>query len=89
MKYVYKSTLLWVFSVLFTLTIAYYQRATGPTHPVKGSITLNEKQIDYKLIRTDTTSEISEFSEIPFTTSLANYIIHRIGVMSSWVTLDC
>ncbi len=64
MKYIYKTIIFWTFSVIFTLAIAYYQRATGPTYPVKGSVTINNKEIKYKLIRTDTTSEFSEFSEI-------------------------
>jgi hypothetical protein len=45
-----KSILLWVFSVFFTLVIAYYQRTTGPTYPVRGKTTINNQEIKYKLL---------------------------------------
>lgn len=48
----YKSTLIWIFAILFTLGIAYYQRATGPTHPVTGKITIHNNDIRFKLPRT-------------------------------------
>jgi hypothetical protein len=40
----------WIFSVIFTLVIAYYQRTTGPTYPVMGRITINNQEIKYRLI---------------------------------------
>jgi hypothetical protein len=48
----YKSLLIWIFAIVFTLTIAVYQKMTGPTYPVKGTITLNKKEIKYRLPRT-------------------------------------
>jgi len=48
----FKSTLWWVFAVIFTLAIAEYQKMTGPTYPVSGKATINNKEINYKLIRT-------------------------------------
>jgi hypothetical protein len=47
-----KSTLWWIFAVLFTAGIAIYQRMTGPTYPVRGTSIVNENVIKYKLIRT-------------------------------------
>ncbi len=47
----FKSSIFWwVFSVIFTLAIAYYQRTTGPTYPVRGKITINNQEIKYKLL---------------------------------------
>lgn len=46
-----RSTLLWVFTFLFTVGIAVYQRATGPTYPVKGATEVGQTVIDYKLLR--------------------------------------
>lgn len=46
-----KQTLLWIFSVIFTLSIAYYQRKTGPTYPISGKIEFSGQMIRYKLIR--------------------------------------
>jgi hypothetical protein len=46
-----KSTLIWIFAILFTLGIAVYQRLTGPTHPVRDSVMINNTEIKYKLLR--------------------------------------
>lgn len=46
-----KNILLWTFAILLTLGSAVYQRMTGPTHPVRGSVELAESQIKYRLIR--------------------------------------
>jgi hypothetical protein len=53
MKFFNKSIFWWIFSVLFTLGIAYYQRTTGPTYPVRGKIEVNNQQIKYKLLRSN------------------------------------
>lgn len=47
-----KTTLIFLFSLFFTLFIAVYQRMTGPTYPVKGRIFIDEQELKYKLIRT-------------------------------------
>ena len=47
-----KSILWWVFAVFFTIAMARYQKITGPTYPLSGKTTLNNKEINYKLIRT-------------------------------------
>ena len=46
-----KSTLLWIATVLFTIVIAYYQKTTGPTYPVRGTVNLIEQEIKFKLLR--------------------------------------
>jgi len=46
-----KSILIWIFTLLFTIGIAIYQRTTGPTYPISGSITLAGEEIDYELLR--------------------------------------
>lgn len=45
-----KSILWWIFSILFTLSIAYYQRTTGPTYPARGKIEINDQVYKYKLL---------------------------------------
>ena len=47
-----KSTLWWLFAIVFTVAIASYQRKTGPTYPVNGKVSINNSEIKYKLIRT-------------------------------------
>lgn len=46
-----KSAVLWIFAVIFTISIAIYQRMTGPTYPLKGKIEINNSEIKYKLLR--------------------------------------
>ncbi len=53
-----KNILFWVLSIVITIVIVIYQRATGPTYPVKGVITVDEavgekskNTIEYKLLR--------------------------------------
>lgn len=47
-----KSILLWIFSFLFTVGIAYYQRVTGPTYPISSKVTINGETVKNKLLRT-------------------------------------
>lgn len=46
-----KIMLLWIFSFLFTVGIAYYQRKTGPTYPVSGKVQIAGQTVKYSLIR--------------------------------------
>jgi hypothetical protein len=46
-----KSTLAWIVSVVVTVAGAYYQRVTGPTHPLSGAVTLEGRLVDYRLPR--------------------------------------
>lgn len=43
---------LWVIAVIVTLSLVIYQRATGPTYPVRGKVEIGNEVIKYKLIRT-------------------------------------
>ncbi len=47
-----KSIWLWVISFILFIGIAYFQRVTGPTYPVKGKIEINGKDYKYKFLRT-------------------------------------
>ncbi len=53
----FQATLLWVMAVVITLGSVVYQRMTGPTYPVKGTIELGGKTIDYYLPRSQNTGE--------------------------------
>jgi hypothetical protein len=41
----------WILAIIITLSAAVYQRLTGPTHPLKGSETINGKEISYQFNR--------------------------------------
>jgi hypothetical protein len=47
-----KSIWLWVISILLFIGIAYFQRVTGPTKPVRGKVEIKGKEYSYKLLRT-------------------------------------
>lgn len=51
MSYRTKSILFWIFSVIFTLSIAVYQRLTGPTHPARGKVSIAGEKLSFRLIR--------------------------------------
>jgi len=42
----------WAISIILTIAFAYYQRASGPTYPIRGHVTIDNQLIKYKLIRT-------------------------------------
>lgn len=46
-----KSVGLWTLAFLITAATAVYQRATGPTYPVKGTVVVDGKSIAFKLLR--------------------------------------
>jgi hypothetical protein len=46
-----RTALFWIVAVVITLVSLVYQRVTGPTYAVSGSVLLNGKSIAYKLIR--------------------------------------
>ncbi len=46
-----KQVLFWMIAFIITLSSAYYQRITGPTKPARGSITIGNETIHYRLIR--------------------------------------
>ncbi len=51
-----KTFLLWFIAVILTLSSAVYQRLTGPTYPVRGSVEVNDTEISYKLLRSHYTT---------------------------------
>ncbi len=49
------SVILWVLTIILTLATSIYQRRTGPTKPVRGSIEIASENVRYSLIRTHET----------------------------------
>ncbi len=46
-----RNILLWVLAFIITLSVAIYQRITGPTYPLSGKYTFVGKEYEYKLLR--------------------------------------
>jgi hypothetical protein len=51
-----KSILFWVIAVVITALSAVFQRVTGPTYPLSGSVNFEGKKIDFKLDRSHSSS---------------------------------
>ncbi len=47
-----RTILLWLLALVITLTIAHYQRQTGPTYPIEGEAVLGQHTIEYSIKRT-------------------------------------
>ena len=45
------SGLLWFLAVILTLSLAYYQKTTGPTWPVSGEVTIGNDKVKFVLLR--------------------------------------
>jgi hypothetical protein len=50
-----RTAILWVLAVLLMAATVVYQRRTGPTHPLRGTVTLAGVTTSYKLIRSEET----------------------------------
>ncbi len=57
-----KKLLFWIIAFLITLSSAVYQRMTGPTYPYKNKIEFANRVIEYKLLRSHTTSSDYQIS---------------------------
>ncbi len=52
-----KTFLLWFIAVILTIASAAYQRLTGPTYPVGGSVEIGGAEIDYEFLRSHYTTD--------------------------------
>ena len=50
-----RTTILWVLAVLLMAATVVYQRRTGPTHPLRGSVTIAGETTAFRLIRSEET----------------------------------
>ncbi|MCF8234279.1 MAG: hypothetical protein K9G67_05040 [Bacteroidales bacterium] len=78
MKRSYKSIIWWVVSVLLMIVFVVYQRMTGPTYPVSGSITITNQPIQYKLLRTHETTADAPVRIIVKDRSLEGQLLYRL-----------
>jgi hypothetical protein len=70
---------LWILAIVITLASAVYQRVTGPTHPVSGSIKIGDNNINYTLLRNhESTSDANMEIIIPDVVVTGSVIWHRL-----------
>lgn len=80
-----KTFLIWFFAFIFTAGVAVYQRMTGPTYPVSGKVSIDGKEIKYKLIRTyDGTDGALVMIEVPDTAVRAKIMYRRFSSNDPW-----
>lgn len=72
-----KSILWWIFSILFTLSIAYYQRTTGPTYPVRGKVEINNQVLMYKLLTSNDSDKPAQIYVKGSVEGITGYITYR------------
>lgn len=85
MKRRYRSTLIWILVSLFTLAIAYYQRKTGPTYPLNKTVTIENKEYDYALLRSKGGKEPAIIKiTVPDTSIHGIYKFKRINHPEDW-----
>ena len=72
-----KSILWWVFAVVFTVSIAIYQRTTGPTYPSRGKVNIAGKDIKFSLLRSHVTSSNAEITLKDLDTAYTGSLLFR------------
>lgn len=84
-----KNILIWVLAFILMVASAVYQRATGPTYPMKGSKFVNSKEIKYKLPRShDGQGEELVKIEVPDQTVTGKLTYKRFKSHDEWTTAD-
>lgn len=83
-----RSILLWILAVIITLASAVYQRLTGPTHPERGTVTLDGQPVKYRLPRAHVI-EGDHSVQLPAGRGAAEVTLHyrRLNSNDSWTAL--
>ncbi|MFH1852604.1 MAG: hypothetical protein ABIA75_09690 [Candidatus Neomarinimicrobiota bacterium] len=84
----YQNILLWLTAIVITLSSAIYQRQTGPTYPVKGTLELNGAAIEYSLPRSHNSGSDAEVRiAVPDRQSTGAYRYRRFRSNDEWQTI--
>jgi len=84
-----KNFILWIIAIVLTLSLVVYQRATGPTYPVKGDKMIENENIHYKLLRSqggdiDAPVEV----QVPDKSITGKLTFKRYKSFDEWTTVD-
>lgn len=82
-----KHILIWFFAFIFTAAIAIYQRMTGPSYPVRGTVKIEQQEIKFRLIRTYDGNDDARVKIIATDTSFRGEITYRrFKSYDKWIT---
>lgn len=86
----YKNSVFWwIFSFLFTIFIAYYQRTTGPTYPVRGKINISGQEFKYKLLTSNNSDKPAEISIRGDINAIQGYIEYKkYNTSDDWMRVE-
>ncbi len=84
-----KHILIWFFAFFFTAAIAIYQRRTGPSYPVRGTVKIEKQEIKFRLIRTYDGNDDAKVKIVVADTSVRGEITYRrFKSYDKWITAD-
>ena len=84
-----KNVLLWVIAVIFTVSLVIYQRATGPTYPVRGSVDIEGETVKFKLLRTHNTGINAPVEIQVASKSISGKVTYkRFKSFDEWTTVE-
>ncbi len=79
--------MLWVITVVITVSVATYQRVTGPTWPVRGQKEVAGTVIDFKLARAhETTADAEIRVSVPHTEISGELSYLRLNSPDGWIS---
>jgi hypothetical protein len=83
-----KNVLLWILAFIITASAALYQRMTGPTHPIRGKVMLNDTEISFRLERDpETTSDYEVQVKVPQTEITGTLLYKRHKTDDPWTKI--
>jgi hypothetical protein len=84
-----KSFLFWILTIIITLVSVIYQRATGPTYPLKGKATIGNETVKYKLLRSYGGADNAEISiDEPSGKLNGTFTFKRYKSHDEWTSVD-
>lgn len=76
----------WALAVVLTLATAVYQRMTGPSHPVRGNVSIGGAEIGYRLPRSAVNDRDREVSVRVADTGVTGFLLYRrVKSQDAWV----
>ncbi len=83
-----QTILLWSLTIVITVSSLIYQRMTGPSRPIRGSIEIAGENIKFKLLRTQFTSSDAKI-EIKAPDSISGHIDwRRLNSYDDWISVE-